>query len=181
MEKDSKIYDYAIIGAGAAGLHLSLAMLADNWFTNKSILILDKDNKTANDKTWSFWEKGAGRWDGIIEKSWAKGKFNTKKESIDLDLAPYLYKTLPSINFYEFGKKNIAKANNIEWIKAEVKAVNNRRDKIEIASDQSTYFAKQVFDSRIDKGFELADKQHFTLQQHFKGWIHLVYRRFNCL
>ncbi len=171
MEKDSKIYDYAIIGAGAAGLHLSLAMLADNWFTNKSILILDKDNKTANDKTWSFWEKGAGRWDGIIEKSWAKGKFNTKKESIDLDLAPYLYKTLPSINFYEFGKKNIAKANNIEWIKAEVKAVNNRRDKIEIASDQSTYFAKQVFDSRIDKGFELADKQHFTLQQHFKGWI----------
>ena len=152
MEQTSKIYDYAIIGAGAAGLHLSLAMLADDWFNPKKILILDKDDKKTDDKTWSFWEKGNGKWDGIIEKSWTKGKFNTKNESIDLDLTPYLYKTLPSINFYEFGKKNIAKANNIEWIKEEVQAVNNTGDKIEIKGDEGIYFAKQVFDSRIDKG-----------------------------
>jgi len=31
------IYDYAIIGAGAAGLHLALAMLEDSWFANKNI------------------------------------------------------------------------------------------------------------------------------------------------
>ena len=136
MEKDSKIYDYAIIGAGAAGLHLSLAMLADKWFAQKKILIIDKDDKTSNDKTWSFWEKGAGKWDSIIEKSWSKGKFNTKKESIDLDLTPYLYKTLPSINFYEFGRKNITKSDNVEWIKAEVAAVNNTGDKIEITGEE---------------------------------------------
>ncbi len=171
MEQDLKIYDYVIIGAGAAGLHLSLAMLTDEWFANKHILILDKDDKKVDDKTWSFWEKGAGKWDDIIEKNWSKGKFNTKTESIELDLAPYLYKTLPSINFYDFGRKKIAETEHIKWIKDAVKTVNNIGDKIEIRGERSTYFAKQVFDSRIDKGFESAREQHFTLQQHFKGWV----------
>lgn len=166
----STIYDYAIIGAGGAGLHLILAMLADNWFIDKKILILDKADKKTNDKTWSFWEKGSGKWDAILEKSWKKGKFNTSKQSIDLDLTPYLYKTLPSINFYTLAKQKIAKANNVTWIQDEINAVAKVEAQIKLTGKQGNYTALQVFDSRIDKGFLAEKDTHFTLQQHFKGW-----------
>ena len=171
MEQESTIYDYIIIGGGGAGLHLSLAMLNDDWFAQKQILIIDKDDKATNDKTWSFWEKGIGQWDGIIEKSWTKGKFNTKEKSIDLDLAPYVYKTLPAINFYEYAKESIAQTANIVWAKDEIITVKNTPNLIEINGAKSSYLAKQVFDSRIDKRFNLEKAKHFTLQQHFKGWV----------
>ncbi len=167
----STIYDYAIIGAGGAGLHLALTMLEDSWFTHKKIILLDKDLKETDDKTWSFWEKGNGKWDTIIEKSWAKGKFNTNQKSIDLDLAPYLYKTLPSINFYQFAKQQIAEAQNITWVQDEINAVDRSNDSIKIKGNQANYIAQQVFDSRIDNRFAAEKDDYFTIQQHFKGWL----------
>lgn len=50
----SEIFDYAIIGAGAAGLNLAMAMLNDPFFEDKRILIIEKEDKEINDKTWSF-------------------------------------------------------------------------------------------------------------------------------
>jgi len=44
----STIYDYVIIGAGGAGLHLALAMLEDAWFIDKKILLLDIQNITVD-------------------------------------------------------------------------------------------------------------------------------------
>lgn len=38
-------YDYAIIGTGAAGLHLCLAMMADPFFTGHKILLIDREEK----------------------------------------------------------------------------------------------------------------------------------------
>jgi len=166
----STIYDYVIIGAGGAGLHLALAMLEDAWFIDKKILLLDKADKKTDDKTWSFWEEGNGKWDSIIEKSWGKGKFNTNNQSIDLDLAPYLYKTLPSINFYNYAREKLAKATTIEWIQEEIVAVT-KNEYVKIQGQQKNYLARQVFDSRIDKGFAAEKDQYFTLQQHFKGWL----------
>jgi lycopene beta-cyclase len=55
--KETQIYDYIIVGAGAAGLMLANAMALDPFFSDKRILILDKDPKEANDRTWCFWEK----------------------------------------------------------------------------------------------------------------------------
>jgi len=166
----STIYDYAIIGAGGAGIHLVLAMLEDDWFSNKKIIILDKDDKKTNDKTWSFWEKGSGKWDTIVEQSWRKGKFNTKEKSIDLDLAPYLYKTLPSIHFYDLARQKIKAATNVDWIQEEVVNVT-RNESIKIEGKQKNYTAKQVFDSRIDKEFSEQQANYFNIQQHFKGWV----------
>ena len=46
---DTLVYDFAIVGAGAAGIHLMTAMMEDPWISDKKILILDKDQKNAND------------------------------------------------------------------------------------------------------------------------------------
>ena len=49
-------YDYIIIGAGAAGLMLANAIANDSYFQDKTVLLLDKDPKNSNDRTWCFWE-----------------------------------------------------------------------------------------------------------------------------
>ena len=49
-------YDYIIIGAGASGLLLADAMGQDSFFATKNILLLDKDSKKINDRTWCYWE-----------------------------------------------------------------------------------------------------------------------------
>ena len=50
-------YDYIILGCGASGLMMANEMAQDSFFENKQILIIDKEIKNKNDRTWSFWEK----------------------------------------------------------------------------------------------------------------------------
>lgn len=163
------VYDYAIIGAGAAGLHLAQTMIDEEWFVDKNILIIEKDNKDVDDRTWSYWEKGVGKWDTIISKKWEKGLFNSSTKSIPLNLAPYAYKTLKSIDFYEYAKNKIAKAKQFTWVKDEVKELTTQ-DVVTIKGEDANYQAKHVFDSRIDPSYKLNKDKYYRILQHFKGW-----------
>ena len=75
-------FKYIIVGAGTAGLHLIKSMSEDVFFKDKKILVIDKSLKKSEEKCFSYWEKGKGRWDKIITKSWSKGQFICKKYSI---------------------------------------------------------------------------------------------------
>ena len=163
------VYDYAIIGAGAAGLHIALAMSDESWFEDKKILILEKDHKNSNDKTWCYWEKGEGKWDSIIKHSWRSGKFITQEINIDLHLPPYRYKMLHALNFYNHAKNKINAKKNFHWITAEVQDAAHE-EWINIKTAGNTYFAKQVFDSQIDPNFYQSKDHYIRLLQHFKGW-----------
>ena len=68
-------YDYIIVGAGAAGLMLADALGKDPFFNDKSILLLEKDAKKSNDRTWCFWEKGDGDFESILHKKWSQIRF----------------------------------------------------------------------------------------------------------
>lgn len=165
----STVFDYAIIGGGAAGLQLCLAMLDDPYFEEKQILLLEKAAKTENDKTWCFWEKGNGRFDEILTQSWNKAAFITPGESKSFELHPYRYKMLRSADFYHFAKTRISKAENIVWVKEEVRKTE-KHALVKIIGEQNQYQAKHVFDSRIHPDFHKADDSYTRILQHFKGW-----------
>lgn len=169
MQSDNN-YDIAIIGAGAAGLHLALAMLSDPFFKQKRILILEKSTKEENDRTWCFWEKGEGLWDAIIRQSWLSGDFFSMDIAVPLSLAPYRYKMLRSIDFYAYAKQQIADSNLFHWIKDEVIAVENGSP-ITITGEHARYTAEYVFDSRIPQEFYQTKDSSTRLLQHFKGWV----------
>ena len=166
----STVYDFAIVGAGAAGLQLAIAMVEDPWFVNKKVLILDKDTKSTNDKTWCFWEKGQGKWDAIITQNWSSGKFITKNQDLDLAISPYRYKMLEAINFYEYAQSKIKDAKNFDWVNEEVKEVQVG-EKPQIITDNQLFTTHQVFDSRIDPAFHQNGDSYIRLLQHFKGWF----------
>ncbi len=171
MNNSSTIYDYAIIGAGAAGMHLAHAMLAEEWFKDKRILVIEKESKEVDDRTWSFWEKGKGKWDSILTKSWEKGFFYGCRKEIPLELAPYQYKMIRSIDFYQLGKKAILAAPSMVWQSDRVLSIKRKEGILNIKGQQNSYQAKQVFDSRITKEFIKEQDDHIRLLQHFKGWI----------
>ena len=163
-------FDIAIIGAGAAGLHLALAIKKESFFTNKRILILEKSAKDQNDRTWCFWEKGDGLWEDIVTKQWSRGHFFTANKSIPLALAPYRYKMIKAIDFYRFAKDEIASSSIFTWVSDEVLSVETAAT-ISIKGATSTYTADYVFDSRIPVKFHATNDHYTRLLQHFKGWV----------
>lgn len=165
-------FDYIIIGAGAAGLHLVHAMMDDNWFSDKRILIIDKDPKSVNDRTWCFWEKGEGRWDRIAGKIWEKGWFYTKEHSASLSMYPYRYKMVRGLDFYDHARKCVVNHSQFKWMMSEVTdVIAADANRAEVICGDRKYSAGHVFDSRIPQSFTDAHDDSSRVLQHFLGWF----------
>lgn len=166
----SALYDYAIVGTGAAGLQLALAMLDAPFFKDKRVILFDKDAKTENDRTWCYWEKGKGAYDHLLYKSWTSGYFFSSKESIALVLHPYTYKMLRSAAFYDYAKQRISESAVFTRVQQEVLRLNENAEEVSVITKEATFRAKHVFDSRIDPAY-YSDMRATKILQHFKGWI----------
>ncbi|MBR9860058.1 lycopene cyclase [bacterium] len=164
----SQVYDYIIIGAGAAGLHLLHAMLDEPALASKKILIIDKDSKSENDRTWSFWELGAGHWDTIVSKHWKQSIYRSKEKNLKQDLSPYSYKTIHASDWYALGKERANNSDQVDWVQDEVKNVGER-ERMEIECNLSSYQAQMVFDSRVPKEAEW--QKSVGVLQYFAGWF----------
>lgn len=166
-----QMYDYSIIGAGAAGLQLALAMVEDVYFKDKHILIIDKEPKRRNDKTWCYWEKGKGQWDDLIIKRWDHGSFYGPDGShVPLVMEPYSYKMLPSDRFYQHAHNILDHRSGVTWICDEVKDVIENENGVRIIGGLRDYSSRHCFDSRIDDGYHTSEDQYLSILQHFKGW-----------
>ena len=164
-------YDYIIIGAGAAGLLLADALGNDSFFSDKSILILDKDNKSKNDRTWCFWEKGVGDFDSILFKNWPSIFFEGKDLSLSSSIAPYRYKMLRGIDFYKEFKSRLNKYSNIQWARDEVLRIEENGDWVAVSTQTDQFLGKQVFNSIFDSEAIKTQQKYPVIQQHFLGWF----------
>lgn len=168
MERSS--YDYAIIGAGGAGLKLALAFVEDDFFKDKTIVLLDADPKDKNDKTWCFWEKGNGKWDAIVNHQWKHGLFASEQGQIPLSLEPYSYKQMRSIDFYNHAKLVIANSSRVTWIRENVSETIETNEGLEVITSNHRLKVNHCFDSRIPVAFSSVEDDHIRILQHFKGW-----------
>ena len=159
-------YFYVIIGGGLAGLQLARQLSRDVFFKGKKIAVIDSDFSLPV-KTWCFWEKGSGKWDDLMTKSWKKGKFISSEDNIDLSLSPYNYKMINSARYHQDLQKEIEKSGDIVFITDEIKEIDPVTMKAK--GDKDTYSATHFFDSRVDPSY-LESKKHNTIFQHFKGW-----------
>lgn len=164
-------FDYIIVGAGAAGLMLADAMITDDFFSGKSILLLDKDLKQSNDRTWCFWEKGNGQFDAIVHKSWNHIYFAGKKFSKRYAIHPYTYKMVRGLDFYESLLKRIEIHPAIIFKQAEVIDVEEVGDMVKVSTSKETYLGCKVFNSIFHYEMVTHQKKYPVLQQHFLGWF----------
>jgi lycopene beta-cyclase len=167
---DAISFDYLIIGNGLAGLQLALEFSNDPFFDNYKIGLIDLSHKTSNDKTWSFWEVGAGKWDSIVEQVWHTAKFESDEMSLRLPLHDYHYKTIRSIEFYKWAKSQLLSKSNIHFILDKILSIEEKNG-IKVIGDKENYTAKHVFDSRIPKEFYTDQSNCTLIHQHFKGLV----------
>ena len=160
-------YDIIIVGAGAAGLSLASRIGDTRELKGKRVLLLDKEQKSGNDRTWCFWENGIGRFDEILTQSWGNVYFHSKYLSRRLSLQPYLYKMLRSNDFYNHTLAIIKSSNDIDFVIDTVESIN-AREGIVICSKES-YQADIVFSSKVPDGIDF--KNHLYTDQHFGGWF----------
>ena len=164
-------YDYIITGSGASGLMLAYRMAKDSFFDNASILIIDKEKKTSNDRRWCFWENDKGEWDDLVHKSWNKILFDSHSYKKSIPLQSYTYKMIRSAKFYEKLWNFIESKNNISFIKANVTSILDTAEGALVETSTGRYRAVKLLNS-IDLDQKYTRQEEYpVLLQHFTGWF----------
>lgn len=160
-------YDYIIIGAGLSGLSLLVRLIESGKFSDKKILLLDKTFKNRNDRTWCFWEKKEGYFEGILHHQWPHLQVKHPLGNIDLDAAPYQYKMIRGIDFYKHCFAIVQAVANVTVLYDEVSAIDATTGTITCGQQQFT--GQYIFSSVLLQPPVLKEKELYLLQ-HFMGW-----------
>jgi lycopene beta-cyclase len=113
--KNTRSYDFIIAGAGCAGLSLLYHLLQSPLLRHKRILVIDKNFKKSNDRTWCYWEDTAGAFEQLVCKKWDTITIHNGSLSKTLPTAPFTYKMVQGIDYYHY-IINLAKQHlNITW------------------------------------------------------------------
>ncbi|MEP6948826.1 MAG: lycopene cyclase family protein [Ginsengibacter sp.] len=167
----AKSYDYIFLGAGCASLSIVMRMIASKEFSQKKILLADREPKTKNDRTWCFWEQEGGFFEDIVYRKWSRLFFKTDNISIPLEMGDYQYKMIRGIDFYDKCFSVIKSLNNIDIIYGEISFEEDNESTTIKINNELLELNKNtiVFNSLYFPAPKQKDK--FYLLQHFKGWI----------
>lgn len=163
-------YDYIIAGAGCAGLSLAVHLINSGKFANKKILLIDKDNKKNNDRTWSFWETKPGIFESIVYRKWKQTWFHNNSFSRLLNLAPYEYKMIRGIDFYNHCFELIKQQSNFEIRFGDIQSISNENNRAVAMINKEQVSGEFIFNSVLFEKPPLG-KDDYYLLQHFKGWV----------
>jgi lycopene beta-cyclase len=168
-------YDFIFAGTGCAALSIVLRMIKSGKFSDKKILLIDKEPKTKNDRTWCFWEKENGFFEEIVYKKWNKLSFFSDEFSDTMDISPYEYKMIRGIDLYNYCFAEIAKNKNIDILYGNVTSILCDRGVSSIKINNITHRFEHaiVFNSfpKPDNTESVNSNKEINLLQHFKGWI----------
>jgi len=164
-------YDIIIVGAGAAGLLLADALGRDPYFSTYSVLLLEKESKKANDRTWCFWEKGSGSFDTLLHASWKQLHFKGSSFSARFPISPYSYKMLRASDFYKAYHKRISGYANVTIQQGMATGFREEGGKAVIDTETGAYSCTYLFNSAFSWDELLTTANLPVLQQHFKGWF----------
>lgn len=170
-------YHYIFTGSGLSALMTVYKMLLSGKFEDKSILLIDENTKKVNDRTWCFWDEN-NLFDEIVSKKWNQAIFANEKFNRVLELAPYQYKKINGLDFYNLIFEEIAKHSNIQIVKDTVVDIEDYIDVVEVlTSNGNQYLCSKVFNSiyipNVICNSKIIESQtKFPLiHQHFIGWF----------
>jgi lycopene beta-cyclase len=145
-------------------------MIHSRRFSDKKILIVDKEEKGKNDRTWCFWEMEPGLFESIVHKQWEQLWFHGQNFSRLLDLPSYHYKLIRGIDFYSHCFDLIGKQPNITVRLGDVGEIKNENGEPVLTMGNERISATYIFSSILFEKPRLSKKEYYLLQ-HFKGWF----------
>ncbi|MHC3428965.1 MULTISPECIES: lycopene cyclase family protein [unclassified Streptomyces] len=167
--------EVVIVGAGASGLSLALA-LAEHAPGAAPVVVLDAADAGLRpvDRTWCWWEAAHGPYDDMLAASWDRLRLvGADGEVVPLRLPESRYKMLRSPVFEAGARERLAHAAGTRLVPGTVVGIVPRPDgslvRARDARDREfTVRARWVFDSRPVSPLPPA---RTLLWQHFRGWF----------
>ena len=117
-------YDYIIAGAGGAGLSLLHYLMEAPNLASKSILVIDKSFQKTNDRTWCFWEKNISAFENLVKNSWDTISIHAEGFDKELPTAPFSYKMIQGIDFYNAILDKAKSKTNIHFQEATITGIS---------------------------------------------------------
>lgn len=164
-------YDYIILGGGLAGLSLA-CQLINSPLRDRSILIVEPDDKERNDRTFCFWSDRPSPFDRIVHRTWDQIRFVDAESSRLIDLGAYRYHMIRGLDFYRHARKVLAAQANVTFIQDTADHIEEVTDGAIVSVDGQHYCGRWIFDSRFKVADFKADPVNTdALYQHFTGWL----------
>lgn len=144
-------------------------MIRSGQFNDKQILLIDREPKTKNDRTWCYWEAGEGFFEEIVYRKWSRVDFMSDTFSDTLDISPYGYKMIRGIDFYEYCFNEIKKHTGIEVVYGHIGKCYGHKEGFSLQFNNTTY---QLGDAIVFNSiYNRPETTRGSLLQHFKGWV----------
>jgi lycopene beta-cyclase len=141
-------YDFILSGGGLAGLSLAYNLI-NSPLRDRSILIVDKDAKQENDRTWCFWEEQSTLFDEIAYRVWHRLRFVGDDFTREFDLAPYRYQMIRGIDFYDYTREKLSHCGNVTFVRGNIDRVEDGTDRATVTVDGQSFSGSWVFDSTL--------------------------------
>ncbi len=165
-----KIYDYAVLGAGCAGLSLVWHLLSIGF--EGSIVLLDRKIEFSNDRTWCFWDVEQTDFSDLASHRWSCWRvIRHDGMGSGVHHVNYRYLRLQSMSFYERVLERLKQNPQITLLLGtpvtSVEAITNG---VRVKTSEEAFLVKQVFDS-IPRQDSPAGEQRSgsSFEQHFFG------------
>ena len=163
-------YHYIFTGNGLSALLTLFEMIQSGRFSDKKILLIDLDAKNKNDRTWCFWDS-ENLFDEISTKKWQRAWFKSENFTNQLNLRPYKYKMIKSVDFYKLIFDEISQHKNIEIFQDEVLDFSELGHHCVVQTKTKSFTCNQIFNSIYNPEFVKSQTKFPLVQQHFIGWF----------
>ncbi|MEQ8711597.1 MAG: lycopene cyclase family protein [Cyclobacteriaceae bacterium] len=160
-------YDYIIAGGGLGGLTFAHRLIRSDLSFEK-VLIIDRDEKKVNDRTWSFWSEEEPEYACARGQSWDQLGFISDEFSKYEEINPYRYYTIQGLEYYDEIRTELASDGRFEWLKSDISTITEQNDHVLVLTGKGRFTGKQVVDSITRP--RLSDKDSINVWQSFLGW-----------
>lgn len=162
-------YDLIISGGGMAGLSL-IHHIRKAGLTELRILLIEREEKLQNDRTWCFWERQPGLFEAIVYRQWDHVAIHgDDARALKLPLGDYRYKMIRGIDLYRYMDEMIAKDTYTTRLIACLEKIEEVDDYVLAHTTAGTWQGKHLFDSTHP--FDPTGQKGHHLLQHFMGYV----------
>ncbi|MBP2280568.1 lycopene beta-cyclase [Psychrobacter sp. PL19] len=141
--------DVVIIGAGAAGLSLLLALDEHNY--TGTVKVLERRSGPQNDRIWSFWHSNAvpSYIESIVSHKWSTWSLMTQQGHYLMGHSFYQYCSVRSEHLSALAVERTSAQANIDVLfNCDVASIKAEDDGFIITTSSETLMAKQIIDTR---------------------------------